>query len=82
VLRELLKAVGDKPVVTTSGWAANMELLLKASRYARRVETVDLAPRYDVRTRETRVRPVADALTLFRFSRKARLFAAPAGGVA
>jgi glycosyltransferase involved in cell wall biosynthesis len=82
VLRELLKTTGDSPVVTSSGWAANMELLLKASRHARRVETVDLAPRYDVRTRETRVRPVADALALFRFSRKARVFAAPAGGAA
>jgi glycosyltransferase involved in cell wall biosynthesis len=80
VLRELLKSVGDKPVVTTSGWAANMELLLKAQRFARRVETVDLAPRYDLRTRESRVRPVADALNLFRFTRKARLLVAPAGG--
>ncbi|MDP9279780.1 MAG: hypothetical protein M3P00_10205, partial [Gemmatimonadota bacterium] len=68
-----------KPVVTSNGWAANVELLLKARRFARRVETVDLAPRYDVRTRETRVRPVADALSLFRFSRKARLLASPAG---
>jgi len=53
---------------------------LKARRSARRVENVDLAPRYDVRTRETRVRPVIDALNLFRFSRTARLLAAPAGG--
>ena len=82
VLRDLLKAIGDKPVVTTTGWAASMELLLKARRFARRVETVDLAPRYDVRTRETRVRPVADALNLFRFSRKARVLAKPAGGAA
>jgi glycosyltransferase involved in cell wall biosynthesis len=82
VLRELLKAIGDKPIVTSSGWAANMELLLKARRFARRVETVDLAPRYDVRTRATRVRPVADALNLFRFSRRARLLANPAGGAA
>ncbi|HEY6089799.1 MAG TPA: glycosyltransferase family 2 protein [Gemmatimonadaceae bacterium] len=82
VLRDLLKAVGDKPLVTTTGWAASMELLLKARRFARRVETVDLAPRYDVRTRETRVRPVADALSLFLFSRKARLLANPAGGAA
>jgi glycosyltransferase involved in cell wall biosynthesis len=80
VLRELLKALGDKPTVTSSGWAANMELLLKTRRFARRVENVDLAPRYDVRTRETRVRPVADALSLFRFSRRARLLAAPQGG--
>ncbi len=82
VLRDLLKAIGDKPAVTSNGWAANMELLLKARRFARRVETVDLAPRYDVRTRETRVRPVADALNLFRFTRRARLLAAPAGGAA
>jgi glycosyltransferase involved in cell wall biosynthesis len=82
VLRELIKSLGDKPAVTSSGWAANMELLLKARRFARRIENVDLAPRYDVRTRETRVRPFADALNLFRFSRKARLLAAPAGGPA
>jgi len=82
VLRELLKTIGDKPAVTTSGWAANLELLLKARPFARRIENVDLAPRYDVRTRETRVRPVADALNLFRFSRRARLLAAPAGGAA
>jgi glycosyltransferase involved in cell wall biosynthesis len=82
VLREMLKSLGDKPVVTSSGWAANVELLLKARRFARRVETVDLAPRYDLRTRETRVRPFADALNLYRFSRKARLLAPPAGGAA
>ncbi|PYO11100.1 MAG: hypothetical protein DMD30_01330 [Gemmatimonadetes bacterium] len=80
VLRELLKSLGDKPVVASTGWAANMELLLKARPFARRVENVDLAPRYDVRTRETRVRPVIDALNLFRFTRTARLLAAPAGG--
>src|SRR6185437_16388650 len=79
VLRELLKSLADKPVVSTTGWAANAELLLKARRFARRVENVDLAPRYDVRTRESRVRPIADALNLFRFTRKARLLAAPGG---
>lgn len=80
VLRELLKAIGDKPVVGSTGWAANVELLLKSLKFARRVETVDLAPRYDVRTRETRVRPFADAVNLFRFSRRARQLVAPAGG--
>ena len=82
VLRELLKALGDKPVVSSSGWAANAELLLQARRFARRLETVDLAPRYDVRTRETRIRPFADGLNLFRFSRKARVLAAAAKGTA
>jgi glycosyltransferase involved in cell wall biosynthesis len=82
VLRELLKAIGEKPAVTSNGWAANLELLLKARRFARRVENVDLAPRYDVRTRGSRVRPVADALSLVRFSRKARLLIPAAGGAA
>jgi len=82
VLRELLKSIGEEPVVSSNGWAANMELLLRARRFARRVENVDLAPRYDVRTRESRVRPVADALNLFRFSRRARILAATSGGAA
>ena len=82
VLRELLKSLGDKPVVASTGWAANLELLLKARPFARRVENVDLAPRYDVRTRASRVRPVVDAMNLFRFSRKARTLAPSAGGAA
>src|SRR5207237_3030911 len=41
VLRELIKAIGDEPVVSSNGWAANMELLLKARPFARRVENVD-----------------------------------------
>jgi glycosyltransferase involved in cell wall biosynthesis len=79
VLRDLLKFVGEKPLITSDGWAANMELLLKATRFARRVENVDLAPRYDLRTRESRVRPLADAYTLFRFSRRARRLGAQVG---
>jgi glycosyltransferase involved in cell wall biosynthesis len=82
VLRELLKSVDEEPLVTSTGWAANLELLLRARPFARRVENVDLAPRYDVRTRESRVRPVADALNLFRFTRKARLLANATGGAA
>ena len=46
---------------------AAAELLMKAARYARRVEAVALEPRYDLRTRESRVRPLANARTLFRF---------------
>ena len=82
VLRELLKSLGDKPIVTSGGWAANVELLLKARPFARRVENVDLAPRYDVRTRQTRVRPFSDAMNLFRFSRKARTLVPSPGGAA
>jgi glycosyltransferase involved in cell wall biosynthesis len=82
VLRDLLKFTAERPLITSNGWAANLELLLKATRFARRVENVDLAPRYDLRTRETRVRPLADALNLYRFSRRARVLANAVGGVA
>ena len=72
VLRDLIKAAGDAPLVSADGWGANVELLLRASRVARRVETVELAPRYDLRPRESRVRPWNDAIGLYRFGRTAR----------
>jgi glycosyltransferase involved in cell wall biosynthesis len=81
VLRDAIKALGpDTPLVTQDGWAANAELLLRTAPLARRVETVPLAPRYDLRQRESRVRPFADALRLYRFGRAARaLLAARCG---
>jgi glycosyltransferase involved in cell wall biosynthesis len=72
VIRELLKSSGDSPVVSDEGWGANLELLLKAARVSRRTESVSLDPRYDVRIRESRVRPMQDAMRLFRFGWSAR----------
>lgn len=72
LLRELIKAVGEKPLVTSDGWAANVEMLIHTVPLARRVETVELLPRYDVRMRETRIRPFADAMTLYKFGRGSR----------
>lgn len=72
VIRDLIKERGDLPLVEGSGWSANVDLLLRATAQSRRVETVELAPRYDVRARETRIRPWADAMTLWRFARAAR----------
>jgi glycosyltransferase involved in cell wall biosynthesis len=81
VLREALKAAGtDGIVVTRDGWAANVELLLRTAALARRIETVPLAPRYDLRQRASRIRPFADALQLYRFGRAARALQAARGG--
>jgi glycosyltransferase involved in cell wall biosynthesis len=81
VLRQALKAVGpDATLVTREGWAANLELLLRTAPLARRVETVPLAPRYDLRQRASRVRPFADALQLYRFGRAARALQAARSG--
>jgi glycosyltransferase involved in cell wall biosynthesis len=74
VIRELLKGTGggESQLVSDQGWAVNYELLLKAMRVARRVENVPTDPRYDVRLRESRVRPVKDAVSILRFAWNAR----------
>ena len=72
VVRDLIKERGDLPLLEGEGWSANADLLLRAAPHARRVEAVELAPRYDVRDRPSRIRPWADAMTLFRFARGAR----------
>ena len=72
VVRDLLKERGERPVVESDGWAANVEFLLSLQPHARRIETVALAPRYDVRPRESRIRPLKDAMMLFRFGQSMR----------
>ena len=72
VIRDLIKERGAAPLVAGEPWSANVDLLLATVPHARRVETVELAPRYDVRARDTRVRAWHDAMSLFRFARSAR----------
>ncbi|HEX5436301.1 MAG TPA: glycosyltransferase family 2 protein [Gemmatimonadaceae bacterium] len=72
LLRELLRDAGDAPIVHWDGWAANVELLMKLSALARRRETVPLESRYDLRPRESRVRPFAGVVDLYRFGRAAK----------
>ena len=72
VIRDLIKASGDRPIVEAEGWAANVQLLVRAAPFARRIETVSLDARYDLRPRESRVRPWNDALNLFRMARTLR----------
>ena len=73
LIRDLLKDAGDAPLVHGQGWAANLSLLHQAAPRARRVETVEVEPRYDVRARETRVRPWTDGLALLRAGRGMRV---------
>lgn len=72
VVRELLKSGADTLLTEGDGWGVNLELLLKAMGAARRTESLTLDPRYDVRIRESRVRPFGDAVRLVRFSWTAR----------
>jgi glycosyltransferase involved in cell wall biosynthesis len=78
VLRDMIKAHGAGPLVTNDGWAANAELLLRAAKHARRVEAMPTKQRFDLRPRDSRVRPWNDARALFRFSRAAGSLAKPA----
>lgn len=68
VVRDLIKKLGNEPIVSGAGWAANVDLLSQAIPLARRVETVSLEQRFDIRPRPSRVRPFADALNLYRFA--------------
>ena len=72
VVRDLLKSLGDRPVIDRGGWPGNVELLLRTVPLARRVETVALPARHDLRPRESRVRPWTDARELFSFARQSR----------
>lgn len=72
VIRDLIKERGDQPLLEGEGWGANVDLLLRAAPHARRVETLEVAPRYDVRERASRVHAWHDAMALFRFARGAR----------
>lgn len=69
VLRDLLKESGDAPIVGSDGWSANVELLVRASHFARRVESVACSPRYELRPRASRVQPWRGALALYRSAR-------------
>ena len=68
VIKDLLTARGNAGLVSAPGLGANLQLLLAASRVARRVESVPLPASYDVRVRESRVQPVSDAVDLYKFA--------------
>jgi glycosyltransferase involved in cell wall biosynthesis len=71
LIRDLLAECGDRPIVQADGWGANAEFLVRAAKFARRVETVPLDARYDLRRRESRLRPW-NALNLYRTARTLR----------
>ncbi|HEY5088065.1 MAG TPA: glycosyltransferase family 2 protein [Gemmatimonadaceae bacterium] len=72
LLREYAKSAPESQLVTSNGWAANLEVFLKLAPLARKIENVSVAPRYDLRPRDTRVRPFPDAVGLYRAGRASR----------
>jgi glycosyltransferase involved in cell wall biosynthesis len=55
VVRDLVRDAGEAPVTDGPVRVANLELLRRASALARRVESVTVEPRFDIRPRATRV---------------------------
>jgi glycosyltransferase involved in cell wall biosynthesis len=66
VLRDMIKRKDGAPLIGMRGWAANADLLVQASHEARRIEPVPSSPRYELRPRESRLRPWRGALELYR----------------
>lgn len=77
VVRDAIKQAGAIPLASAPGWAANAELLAALAPFARRVESVAVETRYDLRQRQSRVRAWRGAVELFKFAR-ARRAARPA----
>lgn len=69
VLRDEIKRSGDRPLLHWDGWSANAELLVRMTGIARRTETVPSSPRYELRPRESRLRPWRGTLELFQRAR-------------
>ncbi len=61
VLERMVKDAGKGPPLARDGWAADVELLARAARYARKIESVPLAGAVPAERRASRARPVAEA---------------------
>ncbi len=82
VVRDLIRALGERPVADAGGWGANVQLLVRAARHARRIDTLPLEGDDALRPRASRIRPWNDALGLFRTARALRTGAESAPGAA
>jgi hypothetical protein len=82
VVRDAVRAAGDKPMIEGEAWGANVDLLLAMAPHARRIESVPLQPRYDLRPRSTRSQAVARCASPVpvRARRKGAAAAAPTRG--
>lgn len=61
------------PLLTSEGWAANAELIGRAAQFARRIETVPVVERHDLKQRESRVQPWEMAREVWRAGGSIRL---------
>ena len=74
----LVREAGNGPILTREGWAADLELLVRAARHARRVDSVPLNGGRLEGARPARRRHVADAWRALRAALALRSLPAPA----
>lgn len=74
-LHSLKHALRSKegPLLTAEGWAANAELIARVAQQARRVETVEVVERHDLRQRPSRIEPWPLAKQLWREGGRLRI---------
>jgi glycosyltransferase involved in cell wall biosynthesis len=65
-------------LLTSEGWAANAELIGRAAQHARRIETVPVVERHDLRPRDSRVQPLEVARAVWRAGGSIRMAPAKA----
>jgi len=63
----------EGPLLTADGWAANAELIARVACEARRVDTVEIVERHDLRQRPSRVDPWPLARELWRQGSRLRI---------
>jgi glycosyltransferase involved in cell wall biosynthesis len=76
VLKKALRAMGEGPMVSGEGWAANLQLLELSAAHARRIEEIPLDLRYDIRERDSRFNAVRTLRGLMRV-RNGRMWTTP-----
>jgi glycosyltransferase involved in cell wall biosynthesis len=76
-LRNAMRAQGG-PLITAEGWAATAELIGRVARHARRIDTVEVIERLDLRQRPSRVDPWPLTKELWREGGRLRIHGARA----
>jgi dolichol-phosphate mannosyltransferase len=70
------------PLLSSEGWAASAELIARVGRHARRVETVPMVERHDLKLRASRVDPWPLVQQLWRDGGRLHVSGAPRAGKA
>lgn len=70
VVRDLLEEVGQSGFLPPEVAGSNVALYFAAAPFARRVEVVPVKPRYDLRVRPSRVRPLYASWRFYRWLRR------------